>query len=207
MTTNAPEPQLGADIKKLGFGLMRLPQLQPQAQGEKGAIDIEQTKQMVDMFLDAGFTYFDTAWAYEGSEEAIRQALVERHPRESYQLATKSAAWVNCTSREEAEARFDESLDKGCPRSRSSPALPAIIAPRCAPWASASQARSRARTTSRSTATRVRRCARRAGSSPSTATGAPTSASAAAPASERGPQHITIRSKLARCVKALGIEG
>ena len=110
MTTNAPEPQLGADIKKLGFGLMRLPQLQPQVEGEKGGIDIEQTKQMVDMFLDAGFTYFDTAWAYEGSEEAIRQALVERHPRESYQLATKSAAWVNCTSKEEAEARFDESL-------------------------------------------------------------------------------------------------
>lgn len=110
MTTNAPETQLGADIKKLGFGLMRLPQLQPQAEGEKGAIDIEQTKQMVDMFLDAGFTYFDTAWAYEGSEDAIRQALVERHPRESYQLATKSAAWVNCTSKEEAEARFDESL-------------------------------------------------------------------------------------------------
>ena len=110
MTTNAPETQLGADIKKLGFGLMRLPQLKPQVEGEKGAIDIEQTKQMVDMFLDAGFTYFDTAWAYEGSEDAIRQALVERHPRESYQLATKSAAWINCTSKEEAEARFDESL-------------------------------------------------------------------------------------------------
>lgn len=99
---------------------------------------------MVDMFLDAGFTYFDTAWAYEGSEEAIRQALVERHPRESYQLATKSAAWVNCTSREEAEARFDESLDKSWPIFRLSPALPATIAPRFAPWTSASRVRSRA---------------------------------------------------------------
>ena len=66
---------LGEDIKKLGFGLMRLPQ-----KDEK--IDIEQTKQMVDAFLAAGFTYFDTAWAYEGSEDAIRQALVERYPRE-----------------------------------------------------------------------------------------------------------------------------
>ena len=45
---------LGEDIKKLGFGLMRLPQL------EDGKIDIEQTKQMVDLFLEAGFTYFDT---------------------------------------------------------------------------------------------------------------------------------------------------
>lgn len=47
---------LGENIKKLGFGLMRLPKI-----GE--AIDIEQTKKMVDMFLEAGFTYFDTAWA------------------------------------------------------------------------------------------------------------------------------------------------
>ena len=65
---------LGEDIKKLGFGLMRLPQL------EDGKIDVEQTKQMVDLFLEAGFTYFDTAWAYAGSEDAIRQALVERYP-------------------------------------------------------------------------------------------------------------------------------
>lgn len=101
---------LGMGIKKLGFGLMRLPQVEPQAEGEKAAIDIEQTKQMVDLFLEVGFTYFDTAWAYEGSEDAIRQALVERHPRESYQLATKNAVWINCASREEAEARFDESL-------------------------------------------------------------------------------------------------
>ena len=67
---------LGEEIKKLGFGLMRLPQ-------KDGAIDVEQTKEMVDLFMDAGFTYFDTAWAYAGSEDAIRQALVERYPREA----------------------------------------------------------------------------------------------------------------------------
>ena len=78
-----------------GFGLMRLPKT-----GE--AIDIEQTKKMVDMFLEAGFTYFDTAWAYPGSEDAIRQALVERYPRKKFQLATKNAAWINCKTREEA---------------------------------------------------------------------------------------------------------
>ena len=59
---------LGEEIKKLGFGLMRLPQ-------KDGQIDIEQVKDMVDMFLEAGFTYFDTAWAYNGSEDAIRKAL------------------------------------------------------------------------------------------------------------------------------------
>ena len=110
MASGTNEPQLGADIKKLGFGLMRLPQIPATEDGGKPSIDIEQTKQMVDMFLDAGFTYFDTAWAYEGSEDAIRQALVERYPRESYQLATKSAVWINCKSTEEAQARFDESL-------------------------------------------------------------------------------------------------
>jgi len=94
---------LGQDIKKLGFGLMRLPQ-----KDEK--IDVEQTKEMVDLFLQAGFTYFDTAWAYAGSEDAIRQALVERYPRESFQLATKNAAWINCKTKEEAYAQFDTSL-------------------------------------------------------------------------------------------------
>ena len=57
---------------------------------------------MVDLFLDNGFTYFDTAWAYAGSEDAIRQALVERYPRDRYQLATKNAAWINCKTKEEA---------------------------------------------------------------------------------------------------------
>ncbi|MDN0054840.1 aldo/keto reductase [Collinsella ihumii] len=92
-------------ICKLGFGLMRLPK-----QGED--IDIEQTKQMVDMFLDAGFTYFDTAWAYKGSEDAIRQALVERYPRERYRLATKCAAWIDCKTRDDAIAQFETSLER-----------------------------------------------------------------------------------------------
>ncbi len=91
------------EIKKLGFGLMRLPRL-----GE--GFDMEQIKQMVDRFMEAGFTYFDTAWAYTGSEDAIRQALVERYPRESFQLATKNAAWIKCQSREDAAAQFETSL-------------------------------------------------------------------------------------------------
>ena len=49
---------LGEEIKKLGFGLMRLPQK------SEGVIDVEQTKVMVDKFMEAGFTYFDTAWMY-----------------------------------------------------------------------------------------------------------------------------------------------
>ena len=93
------------EIKKLGFGLMRLPK-----KGEE--IDVEQVKVMVDRFLEAGFTYFDTAWAYTGSEDAIRQALVERYPRESFQLATKNAAWIGCQTREDAIRQFEESLER-----------------------------------------------------------------------------------------------
>lgn len=94
---------LGEDIKKLGFGLMRLPQ-------KDGKTDIKQVEAMVDKFLSAGFTYFDTAWAYAGSEDAIRQALVERYPRERFQLATKNAAWIECKTREDAIKQFDISL-------------------------------------------------------------------------------------------------
>lgn len=94
---------LGEDIKKLGFGLMRLPQ-------KDGKTDIKQVEAMVDKFLSAGFTYFDTAWAYAGSEDAIRQALVERYPRERFQLATKNAAWIECKTREDAIRQFDISL-------------------------------------------------------------------------------------------------
>ncbi|MCI8515022.1 MAG: 4Fe-4S dicluster domain-containing protein [Lachnospiraceae bacterium] len=94
---------LGEDIRKLGFGMMRLPR-------KEDGIDLEQTIKMVDLFLEAGFTYFDTAWAYEGSEDAVRRALVERYPRERYQLATKNAAWIDCKTKEEARAQFDTSL-------------------------------------------------------------------------------------------------
>lgn len=93
-------------IGKLGFGLMRLPRL------EDRSIDIEQTKQMVDLFMQAGFNYFDTAWAYGGSEDATRQALVERYPRDKFFLATKLAAWVKCENREQAIAQFETSLER-----------------------------------------------------------------------------------------------
>ena len=73
------------ETKKLGFGLMRLPTL------ANGEIDIEQVKTMADRFLENGFTYFDTSFVYHNgmSEGALRQAVVERHPRENFTIATK----------------------------------------------------------------------------------------------------------------------
>ena len=97
---------LGEDIGKLGFGLMRLPRL------EDGSFDHELICQMVDRFLDAGFTYFDTAWIYTGSEDEIARALVQRHPRESYQLATKGISWIGCKTPEDAQEQFRQSLER-----------------------------------------------------------------------------------------------
>ena len=77
----------GKETPKLGFGLMRLPR--------KGLLtDVEQVKKMVDMFMEAGFTYFDTAFVYPGSEAAIKKALVDRYPRESFTLADKINAFL-----------------------------------------------------------------------------------------------------------------
>ena len=97
---------LGESTAKLGFGLMRLPKL-----GD-GGIDVAQTSLMVDEFLSGGGTYFDTAWAYGGSEEAIRKALVERHPRHSYTIATKNAAWLGPKTADEAKAQLSISLER-----------------------------------------------------------------------------------------------
>ena len=94
----------GKNTPKLGFGLMRLPKL------EDGSIDVEQTKTMVDKFMAAGLTYFDTAYVYPGSEEAAREALVERYPRDSYTLATKLCAWMGCNDEESAKQEFYTSL-------------------------------------------------------------------------------------------------
>jgi predicted aldo/keto reductase-like oxidoreductase len=97
---------LGESIKKLGFGLMRLPM-----NGE--AIDMEQTKKMVDTFMSKGFTYFDTAYVYIGgkSEVALKEAVVDRYPRESFQCATKLPLW-DLKDASEMETVFQESLDR-----------------------------------------------------------------------------------------------
>ncbi|NLG10298.1 MAG: Fe-S oxidoreductase [Coriobacteriaceae bacterium] len=94
------------NVPKLGFGLMRLPRIDG-----GNDIDTEQLKEMVDLFLSKGFTYFDTAYGYEGSEAAIAEALVQRHPRESYLLATKLPAWKAKTTAD-AEQMFWTSLER-----------------------------------------------------------------------------------------------
>ena len=96
----------GKEKLKLGFGLMRLPK------NEDGSIDVPQTSQMVDRFIEAGGTYFDTAFADPGSEEAIRQALVVRYPRDSYTLATKLMVPPEGVNEEDAKREIYTSLER-----------------------------------------------------------------------------------------------
>ena len=93
--------------KNFGFGCMRLPMI-----GED--VDIEQTRQMVDLFLKEGFNYFDTAHGYiQGkSELAIRECLTSRYPRDQYILTDKLTG--NYFKKEEDIRPFFESQLEAC---------------------------------------------------------------------------------------------
>jgi len=93
-----------SNISKLGFGCMRF------VGREDDTINIDDLSEMVDAYLKAGGNYFDTAWAYPNSEVAVRRALVERHPRESFYLATKCVAWMHCEGPDDLEKQLQESL-------------------------------------------------------------------------------------------------
>ncbi len=92
----------------LGFGMMRL----PVNKGNPTDFDYPQLFQMVDCFLDAGYTYFDTSYVYHNgkSEEAVRKAVVERHPRDRFTIATKFPTF-DLKKEEEIEPIFARQLE------------------------------------------------------------------------------------------------
>ena len=92
---------------RLGFGCMRLPVL------ENKEIDIEQVKAMVDLAFENNINYFDTAYGYhsEKSEGAMKIALVDRYPRESYLLADKMPIW-KVEKEEDLETLFNTQLER-----------------------------------------------------------------------------------------------
>ncbi len=94
-------------MNNLGFGMMRLPVLSGPTD-----FDYPQLNAMVDAFLDAGYTYFDTSFVYHNgqSEEATRKALVERHPRESFTVATKFPTFLELPE-EKIEETFRSQLE------------------------------------------------------------------------------------------------
>ena len=96
-------------MKRLGFGLMRLPVIGD----DKARVDKEKVCRMVDLFIERGFQYFDTAWFYheKQSELVAGECLVSRYPRESFFLADKMPLDF-LTSKDEVESIFTRQLEK-----------------------------------------------------------------------------------------------
>lgn len=97
-------------MKKLGFGLMRLPTLDPANDAD---VDLKQVEKMVDLFIEKGFTYFDTALMYHSraSESVLKKVLVDRYPRDSFTVATKLHAGF-FDSLEDRDRVFEGQLEK-----------------------------------------------------------------------------------------------
>ena len=96
--------------KKLGFGTLRLPILDP---NDQASFDWPQLQQEIDLFMAHGFTYFDTSYVYHDyqSEVALRECLVKKYPRDAYLLSTKLPIKF-MHKKEEVEAIFNEQLQK-----------------------------------------------------------------------------------------------
>ena len=96
--------------KKLGFGCMRLPLLNP---ADQASFDKEQLKRMVDTFIERGFTYFDTAWMYHNfqSEEVLKEVLVQRYPRDKFTITSKLPIMMIYTEAKQRET-FERQLQK-----------------------------------------------------------------------------------------------
>ena len=88
---------------------MRLPVIDK----DDANVDIEKFKEMVDLFLKRGFTYFDTSYVYHGgkSESVIKEAVVDRYPRESFTITTKLPTFM---LQEQSDVRrfFQEQLNR-----------------------------------------------------------------------------------------------
>lgn len=97
--------------KKLGFGLMRLP---VSGEDANSTVDHEKVCKMADSFIEAGFTYFDTAAPYHNgnSEIAFRECVAKRYPREAYTITDKLSLWMVKTAKDLPE--FFQSQLKRC---------------------------------------------------------------------------------------------
>ena len=98
----------GKKLSQLGFGAMRLPVK------ANGAIDEEQTGEMIDLAIDWGINYFDTAYPYHGGRsERVIVSLLSEFPRDSYYLADKFPGHQIYEDYDPA-AFFEEQLKKCC---------------------------------------------------------------------------------------------
>ena len=97
-------------MKNFGFGMMRLPLLD---ENDFESIDFEEVNKMVDLFMENGYNYFDTAYPYHDgkSEEAVKKCVIERYPRESVIIANKLPIFL-ITKEEQLEQIFNQQLER-----------------------------------------------------------------------------------------------
>ena len=104
MVKHMTETYFGRKTGKLGYGNLRMPKVDSK-------LDIATACKMTDAFLEAGYSYFDTCYAYEESEKALGESLVKRHPRELFQINTKLSLLFTKNAGE-MQKMFETSLER-----------------------------------------------------------------------------------------------
>ena len=98
----------GLKLSQLGFGAMRLPVFD----GDDSKVDKETTQKMVDLAMEAGVNYYDTAWGYHGAtSEPIMGECLSKYPRDSFYLATKFPGY-DLSNMPKVKEIFNKQLEK-----------------------------------------------------------------------------------------------
>ena len=98
--------KLDVEASLLGFGCMRFPL------NQDGHIEEIEAEKMIDLAIESGTTYIDTAYPYhDGDSEPFVGRVLKKYPRESFKLATKLPIW-NINSQQEAMEIFDSQLKR-----------------------------------------------------------------------------------------------
>ncbi|NLC33509.1 MAG: aldo/keto reductase [Clostridiales bacterium] len=105
-----PFTNLGFDVSRLGFGMMRLPTLI--SDEGKTVINRKEAIAMVRHAIDHGLNYVDTAYGYHDGESEIVTGLALKHGyREKVKLTTKLPQWLVHEAKD-MDRLLDEQLKK-----------------------------------------------------------------------------------------------
>ncbi|GBU21596.1 aldo/keto reductase [Fibrobacteres bacterium R8-0-B4] len=88
----------------LGFGCMRFPRA-------RGRIDMAKSESMLLSAVARGVNYFDTAYVYPGSEEAVGRIVAKNNLRQRIYIATKLPLFM-CKSPSDFDKFFNKSLER-----------------------------------------------------------------------------------------------
>lgn len=95
-------------LSALGMGAMRLPVIG----GDDAKIDQLAVDRMVDVAMERGINYYDTAWGYHsGSSEIAIGRSLGRYPRERWHLATKFPGY-DLSNMNQVKTVFERQLEK-----------------------------------------------------------------------------------------------